>query len=245
MEWVMDVRDAQHLESVRLRKGDALLVVDMQNDFMPGGALAIKKGDTFLAQVNELMARFRKFDLPVVFTQDWHPPDHQSFASQHPGKRPFDPYEAPGIGPVLWPDHVVQGTAGAGFHPGLDARFAEAVIRKGYHRKIDSYSGFLENDHMTETGLDGYLRSRKVNRILVCGLAADYCAYFTASDGAEKGYDVCYLSDLTEPVGSPAGSVEKAIDGMRKKGVRFARSTSIRDPGLQAPERDARQQSAM
>jgi nicotinamidase/pyrazinamidase len=232
MEVIMDLRDVHHLDSVQIKKGDALIVVDMQNDFMPGGALAVEKGDAFLPQVNELMALFKKFEFPIVFTQDWHPPDHKSFASRHPGKRPFDPYEAPGIGPVLWPDHVVQGTDGAKFHPGLDTRFAEAVIRKGYHSQIDSYSGFLENNHVTETGLDGYLRSRNCKRIFVCGLAADYCVYFTAVDGAAKGYDVFYLSDLTNPVGSPPDSLKKAIDDMHEKGVRFIKSASIRNPKM-------------
>ncbi|MFZ7113037.1 MAG: bifunctional nicotinamidase/pyrazinamidase [Desulfatiglandales bacterium] len=223
----MDLRDVHHLDSVQIQKGDALIVVDMQNDFMPGGALPVEKGDAFIFQVNKLMALFKQFELPVVFTQDWHPPDHKSFASQHPGRRPFDPYEAPGIGPVLWPDHVVQGTAGAEFHPGLDDRFAEAVIRKGYHKDRDSYSGFLENDHVAETGLDGYLQSRNVRRVFVCGLAADYCVYFTAADGAAKGYEVFYLSDLTNPVGSPSDSVKKAIDDMCQKGVRFLKSDGI------------------
>jgi len=226
----MELKDVHHSDPVRLREGDALVVVDMQNDFMPGGALAVEDGDAIIDPVNELMALFRKSDFPVVFTQDWHPPGHGSFASRHPGKSPFDPYEAPGIGPVLWPDHVVQGTKGAEFHPDLDIRFAEAVIRKGYHRDIDSYSGFLENDHETETGLDGYLRGRGVERIFVCGLAADYCAYFTAADGADKGYEVFYISDLTNPVGSPPDSMEKAIGNMRRKGVRFARSAGIRNP---------------
>lgn len=221
------MRDVHHLDAVQLRKGDALLVVDMQNDFMPGGALAVAQGNAFAAQVNELMALFKEFNFPVVFTQDWHPPDHESFASRHPGKRPFEPYEAPGIGPVLWPDHAVQGTGGAEFYSGLDSRFADAVIRKGFHRQIDSYSGFMENDHVTETGLDGYLRSRNTKRVFMCGLAADYCVYFTAVDGAMKGYDVFCISDLTNPVGSPPGSVEKAIDDMRRKGVMFVRSGSI------------------
>jgi nicotinamidase/pyrazinamidase len=224
----MDLSGVHHLDSVHIQKGDALVVVDMQNDFMPGGALAVEKGDAFLLQANELMTLFKRFDFPVVFTQDWHPHDHKSFASQHPGKHPFDSFEAPGIGPVLWPDHVIQGTHGAQFHPGLDIRLAEAVIRKGYHREIDSYSGFLENDHKTETGLDGYLSSRGVKRIFICGLAADYCAYFTAADGAEKGYDVFFLSDLTYPVGSPPDSVEKAIEDMQNRGIRFVKSMHVR-----------------
>ncbi len=224
----MDLRDAHHVDSVVLRQGDALVVVDLQNDFMPGGALEVEKGDSFLEQVNELMVLFKKSDYPIVFTQDWHPPGHKSFASQYPGKNPFDPYEAFGIGPVLWPDHVVQGTRGAEFHPDLDVRFAQAVIRKGYHQQIDSYSAFLENDHVTETGLDGYLRGRKAQRIFICGLAADYCVHFTAVDGAEKGYEVFCLSDLTNPVGSPADSLKNAVENMQRKGVRFIKSASIR-----------------
>ncbi len=220
--------NVEHLDSVELQKGDALLVVDMQNDFMPGGALAVEGGDTIIDAVNALMALFEQHNLAIVFTQDWHPADHDSFASRHPGKHPFDPFEASGIGPVLWPDHCVQATAGAEFHPGLQARFAETVIRKGYHRKIDSYSGFLENDRVTETGLDGYLRGRGVKRIFVCGLAADYCVYFTSADGADKGYKVFYLSDLTRPVGAPPDGLEKAYQSMRSKGVQFLNSANIR-----------------
>ncbi len=156
-----------------MQTGDALLVVDMQR-LHARRCTRHEEGNAFVVQVNELTGRFKRFDFPIVFTQDWHPPDHKSFASQHPGKLPFDPYEAPGIGHVLWPDHVVQGTHGAEFHPGLDTRFAEAIMRKGYRRHIDSYSGFLKNDHRKATGLDGYLRNRSVKRIFVCGLAADY-----------------------------------------------------------------------
>jgi nicotinamidase/pyrazinamidase len=215
-------------DSSELQTGDALIVVDMQNDFMPGGAMAVAEGDVFIDRVNALMALFQHHDLAIVFTQDWHPADHASFASRHAGKQPLDLFEAPGIGPVLWPDHCVQGTVGADFHPDLNTWLAESIIRKGYHQKIDSYSGFLENDRLTETGLDGYLRGRGVQRLFVCGLAADYCVYFTAADGAEKGYTVFYLSDLTRAVGSPPGSLEKAREDLRRKGVRFLTSDSIR-----------------
>lgn len=224
----MELKDIQHLDSVTLQKGDALIVVDMQNDFMPGGALAVEEGDAFIDGVNRLMKVFKEHDLPIVLTQDWHTPDHNSYASQHPGKEPFDPHEEPGIGPVLWPDHCVQGTAGAEFHPDLDTRYAETIVRKGYRSEVDSYSGFLENDHKTETGLDGYLKGRDVKRVFVCGLAADYCTYFTAADGAEKGYEVYYLSDLTNPVGAPPDSVENAVQDMQNKSVRFVTSTNIR-----------------
>ncbi len=223
----MKLSDVQHLDSVTLQKGDALIVVDMQNDFMPGGALAVEKGDEFVEDVNRLMRRFKEMGLPVILTQDWHTPGHNSFASVHEGKEPFEPHEEPGIGPVLWTDHCVQGTKGAEFHPDLDTRYAETIIRKGYRKQVDSYSGFLENDHETETGLDGYLRGRGVKRIFVCGLAADYCTHFTAADGAQKGYEVFYLSDLTNPVGSPEDSVEIAVNDMQEKGVQFVKSTAL------------------
>lgn len=212
---------------VSLCAHDALIVVDMQYDFMPGGALPVKEGDTIIAGINAMMQTFSAAQLPIVLTQDWHPRGHLSFASSHPGKQPYDPYEAPGLGPVLWPDHCVPGTHGAEFHRELKTELAEAIIRKGYHKTIDSYSGFLENDHKTETGLDGYLRSRGVKRIFVCGLAMDYCVFFTASDGADKGYEVYYLLDLTKPVGSPPNSVEIALDTMRQKGVNIVDSGSI------------------
>ncbi len=133
----MELENVQHLDSVTLRDGDALIVVDMQNDFMPGGALPVEEGDTFIDQVNHLMQQFEHQNLPVVFTQDWHTADHKSFASAHSGKGPFEAHEEPGIGPVLWPNHCVQGTEGAAFHPDLDPRYAETIIRKGYRSWID------------------------------------------------------------------------------------------------------------
>ena len=223
----MEIKDLKLLETMQLRDGDALLVVDMQYDFMPGGALPVEKGDAFISQVNQVMQRFTAAGLPVVLTQDWHPRGHRSFASAHPGRQPYDPYDAPGLGPVLWPDHCVPGTHGAEFHQDLRAELADAIIRKGYHPEIDSYSGFLENDHQTETGLDGYLRSRGVRRIFVCGLALDYCVFFTAVDGADKGYQVLCLIDLTAPVGQPADSVSRSLETMVQKGVRFLRSDGI------------------
>lgn len=218
-------------EWVRPGPGDALVVVDMQNDFMPGGALAVKDGDTILHGVNEVMEIFRASRLPIVLTQDWHTPGHYSFASAHVGMNPFDPFEAPGLGPVLWPDHCVQDTAGAEFHRGLKAGLADAVIRKGFHRVIDSYSGFLENDRHTSTGLDGYLRARGVKRIFLCGLALDYCVFFTAADGAGLGYGVYVIMNLTRPVGSPADSISNALETMTEKGVHFMGSEEIRRQG--------------
>jgi nicotinamidase/pyrazinamidase len=207
--------------------GDALAVVDIQNDFIPGGALAVHGGDSIIPGINRIMEVFSTADLPVILTQDWHPSGHCSFASAHPGKKPYDAFKSEGLGPVLWPDHCVQGSPGAEFHRDLDTRFAQAVIRKGYHRDIDSYSGFLENDLKTRTGLDGYLKSRGVKRLFICGLALDYCVFFTAVDGVGLGYEMYVITDLARPVGSPPDSVSRALKTMTDKGVRFIRSADI------------------
>ena len=217
----------EHDIQIELRDGDALVVVDVQNDFIPGGALPVAEGDKIVQPINALMRRFAAAGLTVVLTQDWHNPDHLSSASQHAGKEPYDLFEAPGLGPVLWPDHCVQGTAGAAFHQELSTDLAHAVIRKGYHRHVDSYSGFLENDHATETGLDGYLRNRGVRRILIVGLAFDYCVFFTASDGMDKGYEVIVIRDLSRPVGSPENSVSNAMLTMAQKGVSIVEAAAI------------------
>lgn len=223
----MELEGVKYDSKISLNHGDALIVTDVQNDFLPGGALETQEGHKIINGVNEATKVFEEADLPVVFTQDWHPEGHYSFAGAHEGKQPFDPYEAPGLGPVLWPDHCVQGTKGAEFAPNLNDRRAEAIIRKGYNPKIDSYSGFVENDHQTETGLDGYLKGRGVDRVFVCGLAFDYCVYFTVADAADKGYEVVLLVDLTQPVGAPENSIENARDAMQEKGVIFGDSKAV------------------
>jgi len=227
----MEPGDIDYLPSVTTEKGDALLVVDMQNDFMPGGALPVAEGDSIIAGVNTLAASFFIAGLTVVLTQDWHCRGHSSFASAHKNAKPFDPFSAPGIGPVLWPDHCVQGTWGADFHENLETENAHAFIRKGYRPHIDSYSAFLENDHATETGLDGYLRTRGVRRLFACGLALDYCVFYSALDGAGKGYEVYCIADLTRPVGSPPESVSHALSVMAQKGVHFVKAAAIRLSG--------------
>jgi nicotinamidase/pyrazinamidase len=226
-ECAVKLKDLVYVKTGKPAFGDALAVIDMQNDFIPGGALAVQEGDVIIEGINRVMGLFNRSDLPVVLTQDWHPADHRSFASAHPGMSPYDPFEAQGIGPVLWPDHCVQGSHGAGFHKDLETRYAHAVIRKGYHRDIDSYSGFLENDGKTRTGLDGYLRDRGTRRLFVCGLALDYCVFFTASHGRDLGYEVCVIADLARPVGSPPDSLSLALETMTEKGVRFARSAGL------------------
>jgi nicotinamidase/pyrazinamidase len=170
---------------------DVLLVVDIQNDFCPDGALAVPRGDEVVPVVNRLARRFRH----VVLTQDWHPAAHQSFASSHPGRKPFDVIEV-AYGPqILWPDHCVQGTHGAAFRDDLDIPQAELIIRKGFRREVDSYSAFFENDHRTPTGLAGYLRERGLTRVFLAGLAFDFCVRYSAEDAHRCGFEVVVVED--------------------------------------------------
>jgi nicotinamidase/pyrazinamidase len=170
---------------------DVLLVVDVQNDFCPGGALPVPHGDEVVAIVNRLAKRFPH----VVLTQDWHPPRHQSFASTHPGRTPFETVTVAYGAQILWPDHCVQGTPGARFHAGLDIPHAELVLRKGCRRDIDSYSAFYENDHVTPTGLVGYLRERGIARVFLAGLAYDFCVRYSAEDAHREGFTVAVVDD--------------------------------------------------
>jgi len=205
---------------------DALLVIDMQYDFIPGGSLPVAEGDTIVKPISKLMEKFFTKGATVVCTQDWHPQGHRSFASAH-GKKPYDPIIEPGIGPVLWPDHCVIGTQGAELHKDLATQYSHAIIRKGYNIAIDSYSAFVENDKKTVTGLAGYLQSRGVTRIFVCGLAFDYCVHFTAVDGAQAGFEVIVITDCTKAVNSPATSVDDAIANMNAHGVKFCASGDL------------------
>ncbi|HPP79400.1 MAG TPA: bifunctional nicotinamidase/pyrazinamidase [Deltaproteobacteria bacterium] len=210
---------------VGLEGHDALIVVDVQNDFMPGGALAVPGGDEIVPGVNALMERFADEGLTVVLTQDWHPAGHRSFASAHRGKRPFDPHEEPGVGPVLWPDHCVQESLGADFHPALRTGLAHVVLRKGTRRGVDSYSGFLENDRATPTGLAGCLKDRGVKRIFVCGLALDYCVFFTAADGVRLGFEVFVLAELCRAVSPRPEDRSRIMDEMASIGIRVSVDT--------------------
>ena len=194
----------------------ALLVIDVQNDFCPGGALAVAEGDTIVPGINALMADFDA----VILTQDWHPAGHSSFASTHPGKDPMEVVEFPYGPQVLWPDHCVQGTPGAAFHAELDTR-ADLIIRKGFRREIDSYSAFFENDHETPTGLEGYLRTRGIDRLTLAGLATDFCVNYSAVDAATLGFDVTVRMDLCRAIDLD-GSLEAAKEGMRAAGVTLA-----------------------
>lgn len=195
----------------------ALIVIDVQNDFCPGGALAVAGGDQIVPGINAAMDAVGA----VILTQDWHPADHSSFASQHPGKAPMEVTQMPYGPQVLWPDHCVQGTRGAEFHPALQANRADMIIRKGYNRNIDSYSAFFENDHKTPTGLEGYLRTRGISRLVMVGLATDFCVNFSALDAVKLGFDVTVRRDLCRGI-DLEGSLDAALDGMRQAGVALA-----------------------
>jgi len=199
-----------------------LLVIDVQNDFCPGGNLAVPGGDEIVPLINKLGTRFAD----VVLTQDWHPAEHQSFASQHDGHQPFETIEA-AYGPqTLWPDHCVQGTAGASFHEDLDLPQAELIIRKGFRAEIDSYSAFYENDHSTATGLAGYLRERGIRKLFLCGLATDFCVNFSAVDASKEGFETTVIEDACRAI-DLEGSLAAARSGMAEAGVKFATSNAL------------------
>lgn len=170
---------------------DVLIVVDIQNDFCPGGALGVPRGNEVVPLINRLAARFEH----VLLTQDWHPAGHLSFASAHPGRKPYDTIEVSYGSQILWPDHCVQGTPGAEFRKDLQITHAEVILRKGYHREIDSYSAFYENDRKTNTGLAGYLRERGFARVFLSGLAFDFCVRYSAEDAQREGFGVVVLED--------------------------------------------------
>jgi len=193
---------------------DLLLVIDVQNDFCPGGALAVNDGDAVVPIINRIAGRFRH----VLLTQDWHPAGHSSFASSHPGAAPFGSITMPYGQQTLWPDHCVQGTDGAAFHPDLSTVAAELVIRKGFRPEIDSYSAFHENDRQTPTGLAGYLRERGLTRIFLVGLATDYCVYYSAVDARRLGFEAVVIESACRAI-DLAGSLAAAWTGMQEAGV--------------------------
>jgi len=201
-------------------KDACLIVVDVQNDFIPGGALAVARGDEIVPVVNRLAARFEN----LVATQDWHPRGHASFASSHPGRKPFETIELPYGTQVLWPDHCVQGTPGAALHSALQTERTQLIIRKGFHPDIDSYSGFLEADRKTSTGLAGYLKERGIRRLYLCGLATDFCVAWTALDARAAGFDTTVLEDACRAIDLD-GSLARAIAEMTAAGVKRALSS--------------------
>ena len=197
--------------------GKALVVIDMQYDFCPGGALAVSGGDEIIPVINRLIGNHDH----VVLTQDWHPAGHSSFASSHPGKAPFEMIDM-SYGPqTLWPDHCIQGTRGAAFHDGLEWTKAELVIRKGFRRPIDSYSAFFENDRTTPTGLGGYLKERGISEVVLCGLATDFCVAFSAIDAVKHGLSTTVMLDACRGI-DLGGSMAAMTETMKAEGVTLA-----------------------
>ena len=202
--------------------GDVLLVIDVQNDFCPGGALAVPDGDAVVPVINQLTGAFDH----VLLTQDWHPAGHTSFASSHAGRQPFETIEVAYGAQTLWPDHCVQGSTGATFHPDLEATRAELIIRKGYDPAIDSYSAFYENDRTTATGLTGYLRTRGFERVFMAGLATDFCVAFSAIDAAREGFEVVVIEDACRAI-DLEGSLTAAKTQMAEAGARLVATSAL------------------
>jgi len=200
--------------TIRLTGEDVLIVVDVQKDFLPGGALGVAKGDEVIGPINALARLFAN----VVQTQDWHTPAHISFASSHAGRKPFETTRLAYGEQVLWPDHCVQGTEGAAFSEELDLPMAQLVIRKGYHREIDSYSAFMEADRATPTGLAGYLAERGIRRCFVAGLATDFCVAWTALDAVKAGFETHVIEDASRAIDA-MGSLDAALRAMDEAGV--------------------------
>lgn len=207
---------------MKIQTDTALLAIDIQNDFCEGGALAVRGGQEVVPIINELMGQFPV----IVATQDWHTPGHSSFASVHSGKNPFDTTPMPYGEQVLWPDHCVQGTAGAEFHSDFELLPVQLIVRKGFHQTIDSYSAFYENDHKTSTGLTGYLKERKINRLYVCGLATDFCVKWTALDAVSQGFLCTLIEDASRAI-DLNGSLEACWKELEKAGVEICQSREI------------------
>jgi len=201
---------------------DVLIVIDVQYDFCPGGALAVPDGDAVVPLVNALMPHFAH----VVWTQDWHPAGHSSFASSHPGKAPFSTVTMPYGEQTLWPDHCIQGTPGAAFHHGLDPARAEMIIRKGFRGAIDSYSAFFENDRTTPTGLAGYLRERGLTRVFCVGLATDFCVRFSAEDARRLGFETVLIADACRAI-DLGGSLAAGMAAVTAAGVKVIESGAV------------------
>jgi len=211
--------------------GGALLIIDVQNDFCPGGSLEVPEGDRIVPVINHLAPGFTV----VVATQDWHPADHASFASNNPGKKPFEVVDRGGISQTFWPDHCIPGTPGAELHPELDLRQVDLILRKGSRRELDSYSAFFENDRRTPTGLGGYLRERGVERVYLTGLAADVCVYYSAMDAVRLGLAVTLVQDATRGLDIPPGSLADRLGEMRDAGVAVVQSGDLGDAISRSP----------
>lgn len=201
----------------------ALIIVDLQNDFCPGGSLSVPDGDAVIPLANQLQ---HYFDV-IIATKDWHPEDHMSFASNHPGKREGDVLMIDGIEQILWPDHCIQDTKGAEFHSGLDTSKINKVFLKGTNKKIDSYNVFFDNAHLQNTGLAAYLRDKKINDIYIMGLATDYCVKYSCRDAAELGFNTCVIVDACRGVELHEGDIANALAEMRGEGVKIVYSPDV------------------
>lgn len=206
-----------------MKENRTLIIIDVQNDFCPGGALAIPGGDEIVSVINKLSCKFKK----IVATQDWHPPNHVSFAANHPGKKEFDVVNYEGIKQVLWPKHCVAGSEGAEFYPELNTKNFNLILRKGNNPKIDSYSAFRENDKKTLTGLGGYLKNLNVKKTYFCGLALDYCVFYSAVDSRELGFETYVVIDSAKGIDSPEGNIDKSLNVMREKGIEIIESNDL------------------
>jgi nicotinamidase/pyrazinamidase len=209
------------------RQTDILGLIDVQPTFMPGGELPVAEGDAIIPAINRLLRRFDH----AFATQDWHPADHASFASAHPGRQPYDSIEMSYVRQVLWPDHGLAGTANAAIHPAIDQRRIETIIRKGFRPTLDSYSAFFENDRQTPTGLEGWLRQRGFSRLFLCGLATDFCVAWSAEDAARLGFTVTVIEDACRGIGLAESegrtSIDTTRDRLTKLGVQFSDSGAI------------------
>ncbi len=204
-------------------KENALIIIDVQNDFCPGGNLAVKEGDKIVPVINNIIKKFYK----VIATQDWHPDNHLSFAENHPGKNVYDVIDLNGIKQVLWPSHCVAGTTGAEFHPELDKNSFHLILRKGTNPKIDSYSAFMENDKQTITGLEGYLKNLGIKQVFLCGLATDYCVFYSAIDAISLGFETYVIIDACKGVDFPEGNIEKSLKTMQESGIKIIKSAEL------------------
>jgi len=213
---------AQAAGKIAVDEHSVLIAVDVQNCFLPGGSLAVKDGDQVIPVINRMAKSFAN----VVMTQDWHTPDHISFASAHPGKKPFEMIKLDYGDQILWPDHCVQGTSGADISKDVSIPHAQLVVRKGFHRNMDSYSGFFEADHKTPTGLGGYLTQRGINKVFVAGLATDFCVAWTAIDARNSGFETYVVEDACRGIDTQ-GSLEKAWADMLQAGVKRITSADL------------------
>ena len=214
---VDDTRDSNYGKDL-----DALIVVDVQNDFCPGGSLPVDKGNKIIPIINKLQKKFNN----VFYTQDWHPKDHSSFSTNNPGQKAFTTIDMYYGKQVIWPPHCIFNTKGAEFHKDLDTTYAKTIIRKGYRKEIDSYSGFFENDRKTPTGLKGILDNLKLKRVFICGLALDFCVNYTALDAKKLGFDTIVIENATYPV-NIGDSVTKTLDGFKRNNIGYGKVESF------------------